>query len=146
MRATIVVASILLFTAGLAWAGEPEPAADVADLAKVSEPALGTCTDTQPLPEDEAALAAWAEDHGFLGILTPEPETATVQCPQVISCNATHCIETTFCGTRDTGNISCCTTGGGCLFCPTGQTIQVKQCRCAGGGCMNPNSQTFFCA
>ncbi len=146
MRATIVVGSILLFTAGLAWAGEPNPAVEVADLDNVEELDGSACSAAQPLPEEEGALAEWAAEQGFLDIFAAEPVNAAAACPQVISCNATHCIETAFCATRDTGNAGCCIGTGPCLLCPSGQTIHVKRCRCAGGGCVNPNSQTFFCA
>ena len=145
MRRTAVLGLIWLLAAGIAWAQVPSPALDDDDRAasgKTDEEALvetPACEAAQPLSADE--LAAWAVENGF------EVETRVASsppsCPPIISCNATHCIETPTCTITDFGSSSC--SGHVTLNCPLGTTIKIRRCRCAGGGCQVRNSQTFFC-
>jgi len=110
-------------------AGEVETAAVVA----------GECDAAEPVAAED--LAAWGEANGFE--VSARIATSAPSCPPIISCNATHCVETTFCSITDFGSTSC--TGHVTLDCPQGTTIKVRKCRCAGGGCQVQNSQTFFC-
>lgn len=101
--------------------------------------AAGECEAAEPVVAED--LAAWGEANGFE--VSARIATSAPSCPPIISCNATHCVETTFCSITDFGSTSC--TGHVTLDCPQGTTIKVRKCRCAGGGCQVQSSQTFFC-
>lgn len=144
MKTAILTALLVLLMAPVAWAAE-EPAEVAVEVALFGGSSGETCEQTaEPMTDDE--LRVWAMENGFDRVVSPASVSASAPtCPQVISCNATHCIETSFCAVTDLGSNTCCR-GAACLLCLPGQTVKVERCRCAGGGCMNRFSQRFFCA
>ena len=66
MKAGITLVTILLLTAGLAWAEEPQANDEVVETTEAVEvDEAAACAAAQPLPEDEALFAIWAEEQGF---------------------------------------------------------------------------------
>ena len=128
MKASLILAVVLLCIPGLAWAEEPAPAVseDVAFEA-------GGCVlpDVSGLSGDEAAAAL-----AGAGFETAPFDAAVPACPTTFHCDSIfNCGTGAVCSVTDIG--ACCATGGLVKCCISG-TIKVRQCPCVCTG--NPCS------
>lgn len=145
MRATVVL-GILVFLAASAVAeapAQPLPAPELPAETPICQSPAAETRDADPM--SPAELVDWAVRQGFEVATRPSASGSEnpPSCPPIVSCNATHCVETPACVITDFGSSSC--TGHVMLDCPQGTTIKIRRCRCTGGGCQVDNSQTFFC-
>lgn len=134
MKQTLILAAVMLATAGLAWAEAPTAApaemalpAATADLAPGPLFADGSCEmpDLAGLSEEEIAAAAFAAG---LDTSPTAAAAAPPACPVAFQCNSiTNCAAGPLCSVTDIGQ--CCTQGPFTLCCISG-TIKVSRCPC----------------
>lgn len=127
MKASLILAVVLLLTPGLAAAQETAPA--------TADPFEGggcVLPDVDGMSQDDAAAAL--RGAGFdLGAV----DTAVPACPTTFMCTSiTNCGVGAVCAVSDIGQ--CCTTGGGVVACCITGTIKVRRCPCVCTG--NPCS------
>jgi len=149
MKRTLILAAILLLTAGLASADpadtlsvDPVPTLD--EIFAADEGGGCELPDFSGMSEEEIAQAALEAGFGM------EPIQAAVPaCPNTFKCNSiTNCAKGPICAITDIGQ--CCGRGGLVLCCISG-TIKVQTCPCQCTGtfcsllCVSSNDVSFRC-
>lgn len=119
MKASLILAVVLLLTPGLAPAEEAAPAtADPFEGGGCVLPDLAGLSDDQAV----ATLRGAGFDLAPIG-------TAAAACPTTFMCSSmTNCGIGALCSVTDIGQ--CCTSGGGIGVCCVSGTIKVRQCPC----------------